>query len=284
MDIYISTLLLIALLVYFKIINIKTIKVCIKEINKSYLELYKENNLIIKLTQVILIIISEICSFIVIVNLVINHISKYTSLMVNNFLKVSLIIILCIVFHYIIGFLLLISSNIHRYMSKGLEESVKSKFLFSYFLISICLVILILYPEKLSEYFISGILSMAASYIIDIKLLIKFMKNPKYIKVNENDRYSFSKVLILAIIIIIFLVFNLFILVSLVNMVDPKSYTNNPSYFDLFYYTIVTFTTIGFGDIVPNSILSKFMAVLISFTSILCMTIFMGSIYSNRKK
>ncbi|MDB2111811.1 potassium channel family protein, partial [Clostridium paraputrificum] len=62
------------------------------------------------------------------------------------------------------------------------------------------------------------------------------------------------------------------------------AFSSNPNNFDLFYYTIVTFTTIGFGDISPVSNLAKFMAIVISITSIICLTIFLGSIFSLRER
>ncbi|MBW6411008.1 potassium channel family protein [Clostridium weizhouense] len=56
--------------------------------------------------------------------------------------------------------------------------------------------------------------------------------------------------------------------------------TNEIGILDLFYYTIVTFTTIGYGDIVPNAPESKVMAIIIAFTSVICLIIFISSILS----
>lgn len=54
--------------------------------------------------------------------------------------------------------------------------------------------------------------------------------------------------------------------------------------FDLFYYTIISFTTIGYGDIVPNGFGSQLMAVIIACTSVLCLVIFIGSALSVKDK
>ena len=46
------------------------------------------------------------------------------------------------------------------------------------------------------------------------------------------------------------------------------------------YYTIITFSTIGYGDIYPISPVAKFMSMVISLTSFICLTIFVSSILS----
>ncbi len=47
---------------------------------------------------------------------------------------------------------------------------------------------------------------------------------------------------------------------------------------DLFYYLIVTFTTVGFGDIRPNTLMAKLVTALIALSGMLFTGIFVGSI------
>lgn len=47
---------------------------------------------------------------------------------------------------------------------------------------------------------------------------------------------------------------------------------------DLFYYLIVTFTTVGFGDIRPNTLLAKIVTSLIAMSGMMFTGIFVGSI------
>ena len=54
------------------------------------------------------------------------------------------------------------------------------------------------------------------------------------------------------------------------------------TYFDLFYYTCVTFATVGFGDIVPVNLYAKAVCVLTIATSIICITILLGTVLSVR--
>ncbi len=76
------------------------------------------------------------------------------------------------------------------------------------------------------------------------------------------------------------MILNLFLAVCFINSADINSYTGNPNNFDLFYYTIITFTTIGYGDIVPVTVLAKIMSIIISTTSVVCITIFLSSVLS----
>ena len=47
---------------------------------------------------------------------------------------------------------------------------------------------------------------------------------------------------------------------------------------DLFYYLVVTFTTVGFGDIRPNTLIAKLVTTLIALTGMLFTGIFVGCI------
>ncbi len=54
--------------------------------------------------------------------------------------------------------------------------------------------------------------------------------------------------------------------------------------FDMFYYTAVTFATVGYGDIVPISYAAKAVSVLTVVTSIICITVFLSEIAGVKKK
>ena len=79
------------------------------------------------------------------------------------------------------------------------------------------------------------------------------------------------------------IVLNLFLATGIIHQVYPNSFSNNPTRFDLFYYTIITFTTIGYGDIVPIDIPAKIISMIISITSVICLTIFLSSVMSYGK-
>jgi len=169
-------------------------------------------------------------------------------------------------------------------MRRGLENKIKVDFLFSYFITSVYLIFILLFPDKISKYAISGVIGIGICYIINLKILFTIMKNPKIIKVSEEDRSSFGRLFTTVIIILTMITINLYLGVVLVNSMQINTFSNNPSSFDLFYYTIVTFTTIGFGDIIPLTVLAKLMVIIISITSVICLTVFLGSIFSYRRR
>ena len=179
---------------------------------------------------------------------------------------------------------MLIFFSIYIFMRRGINNSIKVEFIFSYFLTSVYLVFILLFSDKISTYAISGVIGIGICYVLNLKILFTIMKNPKFIKMYVEDRSSFSRLLIAVIIILIMIISNLYLGVVLVNSMQINTFSNNPSSFDLFYYTIVTFTTIGFGDIIPLTVLAKLMVIIISITSVICLTGFLGSIFSYRRR
>ena len=79
-------------------------------------------------------------------------------------------------------------------------------------------------------------------------------------------------------------VLSLYLGVCFINSSGTNVYTNNPTYYDLFYYTIITFSTIGYGDICPVSPVAKFISMMISLTSFICLTIFVSSLLSYKSE
>ncbi len=52
----------------------------------------------------------------------------------------------------------------------------------------------------------------------------------------------------------------------------------------LFYYTVISFTTVGYGDITPVTPLSQFVSITISITSVVCLGTFVGKAFSYAKE
>lgn len=260
------------------------LKYRIKRINLTYKSLWTEGDFLVRITQGGMIIITEIFNLLSIYNVVLKYVKLHFSIEVDVIFKTTIIISGVIIVHYLMGYILLLSSNLHRYMSMGIDKSIKGDFLLTYFIISSYVMILIVFPNELNKYTLSGALGIIISYFLNMKLLLKIMRNPRCIKFDRKDRGGFFQVFIAAMSIVTMIVINLFLGVSLTNIIDKGAFSSNPNNFDLFYYTIVTFTTIGFGDISPVSNLAKFMAIVISITSIICLTIFLGSIFSLRER
>lgn len=203
---------------------------------------------------------------------------------VSSIFKIIFLLIVYIIFHYLIGYILLISSRIHEFMNRSIEDSIEGYFLLSYFITSIYSFFLIIFPKSIKMFFIPGILGIIICYIINLKILFKIMKNPKNIKFTKADSSSLSKLMVAALVIVSMIIINLYLGVCLIKAYDINAFSNNPSNFDLLYFTITTFTTIGFGDIVPLNFYAKLMTILIAFSSVVVITIFLGSIFSYKKE
>lgn len=251
----------------------------IRLININYKELLFEKDIFIRVTQCLMIALSELFSFAAIYIIIIG----YINIELIPIIKVLLLLNCCALVYYLVGYILLISSNLNMFISNSNDNSMKSDFLLSYFITSTFLAVALAFPSQVTQYMISGLIGVIICYVLNLKILINIMRNPGKIKTTATDRSSFIKVSLIILIVVVMIVINLFLGVCLANSLKG-AYSSNAGYFDLFYYTIVTFTTIGFGDIIPLSIPAKIVAIVISATSILCITIFLGSIYSYRDK
>jgi hypothetical protein len=243
------------------------------------MELFLEKDFFIKISQCLMISLSELFSFTSIYIILMGYINKELGIII----KIIIIFNCCMLVHYLVGYILLISKNLNMFMNKSKGNSMKADFLLSYFITSTYLAVTLACPNQVNKYIISGIIGITICYILNLKILINIMRNPGNVKISAADRRSFIKVALIIVIIVIMIVINLFLGVCLANSLE-NGFSNNPGYFDLFYYTVVTFTTIGFGDIIPISVPAKIIAIVISATSIICITMFLGSIYSYRDK
>ncbi|MDS0524347.1 potassium channel family protein [Clostridium sp. SHJSY1] len=251
----------------------------IKMININYRKLLFEKDIFIRVSQCIMIALSELFSFVAIYIILIGYINIELSPIIKGLILLNC----CALVYYLAGYILLISGNINMYFQNHNDNSMKSDFILSYFITSTFLAVALAFPNQVNKYIISGIIGVIICYVLNLKILLNIMKNPGKIKITTTDRSSFTKVSLIILIVVVMIIINLFLGVCLANSLEG-AYSNNTGYFDLFYYTIVTFTTIGFGDIIPISIPAKIVAIVISATSILCITIFLGSIYSYRDK
>ena len=261
------------IMISYKRVNLeilKKLKSLIYNINKQYIDFFKGKKSEFKIWQLIIFIISQVFVVFAIVR--------------RLFEEVYLIIF--IILYFIVGYISYSSKKIYKYLYKIEDKNTKTDLLISYFIISTYMTILVLFPNKFSEIYKIGLVGVGISYILNLKVLIRVIRSPEIIEVEiENgSKIKFTDVSIVAIILLIMVIFSLYLGVCFINSGDIGVYTNNPTYYDLFYYTIITFSTIGYGDICPISPVAKFMSMVISLTSFICLTIFVSSILSYKSE
>ena len=277
------------IMISYKRINIEILKKSkslIYNINKQYIDFFKGKFYGLKIWQGIMFMISQAFIIFAVVRRLFEEVYKYVS---DNYIvavKISTYLIIFVILYFIVGYVLYSTKRIYKYLYKIEDKHTKTDLLISYFIISTYMTILVLFPNKFSEIYKIGLVGVGISYILNLKVLIRVIRSPEIIEVEiENgSKIKFTDVSIVAIILLIMVIFSLYLGVCFINSGDIGVYTNNPTYYDLFYYTIITFSTIGYGDICPISPVAKFMSMVISLTSFICLTIFVSSILSYKSE
>ncbi|MCL5290420.1 MAG: ion channel [Bacillota bacterium] len=87
------------------------------------------------------------------------------------------------------------------------------------------------------------------------------------------------------------IIFNLYTMVLLVSHTDPYSFIDGSGPVTeplrLLYFTVITFTSVGYGDITPRGNFAVFMTIIVSITGFLYSALFIGGIlaaFTGRRK
>ncbi|MGL6107454.1 potassium channel family protein [Romboutsia sp.] len=286
-----STILIILVLIGLRRKNNKKILLEIKstfiEINQTYKEILTENDLISRVLHGVIFVVSELLVIFTVVKVGVNNVLQDASI-TNIIVTTFFVIIILLIIHLSIGYILLITTGIQKFISKVEDSDLKINLLTSYFILSTYFTVFVFDSSQFEGIEILALIGLLISYILNLKILIKLIKNPGHVKNKdkENNIYKTtnSRITIVAILLLFMIILNLFLATSIINQAYPGSFSNNPNGFDLFYYTIITFTTIGYGDIVPISIPAKIISMTIAVTSVICLTIFLSTVISYKKE
>ncbi|MGL5347013.1 MAG: potassium channel family protein [Peptostreptococcaceae bacterium] len=266
---------------------IKNIKTILKQINNTYKEIFTEKDLVSRMVHGLIFVISELLVIFTVVRVGIYKLIENFNL-TNIISTLILISIVLMAIHIALGYLLMITSGIQKFISKVEDKSLKYNLLISYFIISTYFTVYLVEPKEFIGIEYIALVGLAVSYILNLKVLIKLIINPARIKSNnttEDKRQQIGyRIAIVSVLILFMIILNLFLAVGIIDQSYPSAFTNNPTRFDLFYYTIITFTTIGYGDIVPVGIPAKIISMIIAITSVICLTIFLSTVMSYREE
>mgnify|MGYP004668176593 FL=1 len=262
--------------------KIKRVKILINQINNQYKYLFKVRTQYINFYQWLILFISQAFVVYALVRYIVKKIFRYVEENYILFGKTLTIIVLILFLYFVIGYLLLSISKIYKFLYKIEDKHTKTDLLISYFIISMYMTILIIFPGEFAKNYKIGLVGVTLSYFLNLKVLLRIIISPEItdFKGQTKKTDGLDSVGVMAVIVLLMVVISLALAVCFISCSGQGVYTNNPTFFDLFYYTIITFATVGYGDISPVSPVAKFMSIVISMTSILCLTVFISSVLS----
>lgn len=128
------------------------------------------------------------------------------------------------------------------------------------------------------------IFSVVKVYVLISKTLVKM-------KVLIKDDYSMNHLLFFSVIIIFIINISFTLDYLCVSEIYPDSFRglklNQPfffKFFDVFYFSVVTFTTVGYGDIVPAAKIVKFLTMLEMATAFITIVFIISRHTKNHEK
>lgn len=200
-------------------------------------------------------------------------------------LKISIVIFLGALIVYVLGLILYMLNQINGVIVSIPNNILSKKYLVSFAMLILLLVYIIIVPQIIIDLKILVLLSLMVSYIINMQLLFTIMFKPSMFKNNSEKNNNQKMVIGCSLILVCMIILNIYLGTVVVNMSYVDAYLNTNSSvitnLDLFYYTMISFTTIGYGDIVPILSISKMLAVTIAFTSVICLVIFISFLMKN---
>lgn len=137
--------------------KIKKVKTLIHQINNQYKYLFKDKYLFkgkseyINFYQWLILFISQAFVVYALVRYIVKKIFRYVEENYILFGKTLTIIVLILFLYFVIGYLLLSISKIYKFLYKIEDKVTKTDLLISYFIISMYMTILIIFPGNLRK-------------------------------------------------------------------------------------------------------------------------------------
>ncbi len=204
-------------------------------------------------------------------------IARYFNFVIALLLAVLIAVLLTVVLFELV---LIISAFLRKLIA---VNSAVLNVLFS----SVIINVLILYVDYFISYemtfamFVFAEICLAFSYVMMLLSLVMVLKEAN----DENSRLTIKNIWKSAVLVI-----GLFwVILSLMSgyclKYDAQAFSGaGNGFLDMLYFTAVTFSTVGYGDVVPNSAVTKMISILCIITSILCISILLSGVVGAKNK
>ena len=204
---------------------------------------------------------------------------------INVVISVFVWIITSLIMYLGFGCVLAIFSKTIELIGNVKDSKIGIKMMCSFILLSFLTIFSFISENDIRKNLPFLLMGLISCYILNIQILLKVVKNPFCIVEDKNMQESKNRVLIIfnSILIIIMVIINMYLFVLWTYFSYEEAYAcsvGSVTKWKLLYYTIISFTTVGYGDICPTSFESQAVAILISITSVLCLIIFVSSLLS----
>lgn len=261
----------------------------LKRIQNAYTSLFKGEG---KHRNLILVVAMGLS----LINITINTYARFDNLMASESVLLNIVIgitsalLVCLVLYFVFGIPLMLMMSVENLFRKMADKRISTQYVISFFLLMLYGTYFIFSKDVLVDASVFAYVGLIVSYLINIKLILNTIQNPLSLFRGESNGFNVIKATLSASLVLLLLVLvNLYFIVLLTFYTVPDAYfcsvpNQVVNAFSLLYYTVISFATIGYGDIVASAPCSRGVAMLIAFTSVLCLGIFIGSVLLVREK
>ncbi len=222
-------------------------------------------------------------------------------LVVNVIWFLAVVIFSAVIILFVFGIFLTILTGIIELITEIRNNAIFGQTLMSFLLLSMELMFVLGQAEIVQKniyLILILILGNLISYFLIFRVMLQIVMNP-YCITDESkqpvcdDSRSYGKntvrnkrvfITAISILLIVLMIISLYIFVLLSHYKNGGAYVSayegELDGMKLLYYTIISFTTIGYGDISPATHFSQMVSILISFSSVFCLIVFVSSLLS----
>ena len=199
--------------------------------------------------------------------------------------------LILLVMYFIVGGVLAVFLKTINILGHIKDQKIFLKMTISFLLLVLFTFFCMASENEMRENLPYLLLGLITCYVLNIQILLKVIQNPFCLIGNKKQYRSEDKVLITftSILILLMFVVNMYLLVLWTYYSHDGAYCcsmagGEITKWKLLYYTIISFTTIGYGDIYPAIFESQIVAILIAITSVLCLIVYVSSVISAKNE